>query len=72
QPILFVEIKSCTDVLVHHLAGMNKLAHDFGDCELVCFSRDTYAKELNGVMVYPWRDGIKRYFGVYMGSNLDN
>src|SRR3990167_4562004 len=65
QPILFVEIKSCTDVLVHHLAGMNKLAHDFGDCELVCFSRDTYAKELNGVMVYPWRDGIKRYFGVY-------
>jgi len=63
QPILFVEIKSSEDVQSRHLMNLKMFAQDFGECEAVCLSRDTYAKQLDGVMVYPWAEGIQRYFG---------
>lgn len=62
QEILFIEIKSSTDVQEQQLSNVKQLARDFGQCEVVCFSRDTFAKKLDGVMVYPWADGIQRYF----------
>ena len=62
QKILFIEIKSATIVEARHLLTFKMLAHDFGDCEAVCFSRDQYIKQIDNIMVYPWSIGIKKYF----------
>ncbi len=62
QKILFIEIKSANTVEARHLSTLKTLAHDFGECEAVCFSRDEYTKKIDDVMVYPWAIGIKKYF----------
>lgn len=62
KDILFIEIKSTKDVQHQHLNNLKQLARDFGKCEVACFSRDTFAKKIDGVMVYPWDKGIKHYF----------
>jgi predicted AAA+ superfamily ATPase len=62
QKILFIEIKSATTVESRHLSTLKKLAHDFGDCEAICLSRDQYIKNIDNVVVYPWAIGVKKYF----------
>ncbi len=62
QKILFIEIKSCECVEHRHLSTLKTLAHDFGECEAVCFSRDRYTKRIDDIDVYPWEIGIKKYF----------
>lgn len=59
-PVLFIEIKSSNDVQLRHLSTLKILMEDFKECEAVCFSQDPYAKKLDGIMVYPWAEGIKR------------
>lgn len=63
KPVLFIEIKSSDDVQARHLFTLKMIAKDFGACEAICLSRDPYAKKLDGVMVYPWADGIKQIIG---------
>lgn len=62
QKILFIEIKSSSNIQSQHLSNLKQLARDFGECEKVCFSQDIYVKKLDDVMVYPWAEGIKHYF----------
>lgn len=62
QDILFIEIKSSQNVQSQQLTTLKQLGNDFGSCELVCFSRDTFAKKLDGITVYPWDQGIKHFF----------
>lgn len=62
KDILFIEIKSSSDVKSQHLKTLKQLAQDFGQCEAVCFSRDLFAKKLDGIMVFPWAEGIKHFF----------
>lgn len=62
QQILFIEIKSATMVEARHLSTLKSLARDFGDCEAICLSRDQYAKQIDNVMIYPWAEGVKKYF----------
>jgi predicted AAA+ superfamily ATPase len=62
QKILFIEIKSSSLVERRHLSTLKSLATDFGDCEAVCFSRDPYLKLIDDIKVYPWAEGIKKYF----------
>ena len=61
-PLLFIEIKSSDNVQPNHLTTLKKMTHDFGACEAVCFSRDPYAKEFDGIKVWPWREGVEYYF----------
>jgi len=62
KPVLFLEIKSSEDIQARHLNNLKTLASDFGDCEAVCFSRDTYAKQIDGITIFPWREGVKHFF----------
>jgi len=62
QKILFIEIKSTTMVERRHLSTLKTLAHDFGDCEVICLSRDQYIKNIDDIRIYPWEVGIKKYF----------
>lgn len=62
EKILFIAIKSTTSVTEAQLCSFIKLAEDFGECEAVCFSRDSHAKQLTGVVVLPWQVGLNQYF----------
>lgn len=61
-PHLFIEIKSSNEVLPNSLKTLSQLAKDFKHCEAICFSQDPYVKKYGDVTVYPWQDGIKKYF----------
>jgi predicted AAA+ superfamily ATPase len=61
-PILFIEIKSSTQVKSADLLGFKKLTDDFGSCEAICLSRDAYAKQYDHIKVIPWQQGIMEYF----------
>lgn len=63
QSILFIEIKSNSNVQAEHLRSFIKLVDDFKECEAVCFSNDQYAKQIGAITVLPWNIGIKQYFG---------
>ena len=62
QKILFIEIKSATTVENRHLSTLRTLSRDFGDCEVICLSREQYVKKIDEIMIYPWAAGIKKYF----------
>ncbi len=62
QPHLFIEIKSSREVLPQSLKTLNQLANDFKECEAVCFSQDIYIKKYGNTTVYPWREGIAKFF----------
>lgn len=59
---LFVEIKSSVMVTAEGLASFIQITKDFKECEAVCFSQDSYSKKIENVTVYPWAEGIKKFF----------
>ncbi|MCX7114349.1 MAG: AAA family ATPase [Gammaproteobacteria bacterium] len=63
KPVLLIEIKSTQEVRDSDLRALQQLAKDIGPSELVCFSNDPYKKKVDQVMVYPWQEGVKYYFG---------
>lgn len=62
QEYLFIEIKSKDCVNKEDLRSLSKIAEDFVSCEAVCFSCDAVRKKMGNITVYPWQEGIKRYF----------
>lgn len=62
EPYLFIEIKSTKQVRAEDLTSLSKIAKDFGSCEAVCFSRDPVRKVIDNVTVYPWQEGLKKFF----------
>ncbi len=62
QKILLVEIKSSNNVQELDLTTLRQLAADFGECETICLSQDERPKKLGDITVYPWREGIEKYF----------
>ena len=62
KPILFIEIKSSKQVKKEDLSGFSRLVNDFGKCEAVCFSQDEYTKNFGKVKIYPWQEGLKKFF----------
>ena len=68
QATLLIEIKSTTNVQKEALGPLIKLSEDLGDCEAVCFSQDTLAKKIEHVMVYPWQQGLEKFFGQEGGA----
>jgi predicted AAA+ superfamily ATPase len=61
QKKLFIEIKSSVNVRDDQLSNLIKLADDH-DAEAACFSRDKIARKVENAIIYPWKDGISRYF----------
>ena len=61
-PLLFVEIKSSSNVQSTHLTTLKNIIDDFGECEAICLSDDPYPKKINGIKIFPWAEGVKQYF----------
>lgn len=62
QTILFIEIKSSKHVPDVQLNTLKKLAEDFKNCEAICFSNEKFARKIDDIIIYPWQEGIKKYF----------
>jgi uncharacterized protein len=61
-PLLLIEIKSSDAVSAVNLSRFQQLVNDIPNCEAVCFSNDTHTKKIANITVYPWMEGIKKYF----------
>lgn len=61
-PYLFIEIKSNKEITSQSLKSFKQLATDFQNCEAICFSQDIYIKKYDNVTIYPWKEGIKKFF----------
>jgi predicted AAA+ superfamily ATPase len=61
-PILFIEIKSSEQVSMKDLRTLREVKKGINNCEAVCLSNDKLAKNIEGIDVLPWQEGIKTYF----------
>lgn len=61
-PLLFIEIKSKDNVQDHDLKELRLLKKDLLDAEYVCFSNEQYVKNIDGIMIYPWAEGLQQFF----------
>jgi hypothetical protein len=56
-------IKSNLSVQQEDLRTLLRMADEFKDAELVCFSKDIRKKCYGKVVVWPWQEGVLHYFG---------
>ena len=62
-PLLLIEIKSSTSVDEEQLKSINAIADNLGEeVELLCLSQELVARKVGKVTIYPWQEGIKKYF----------
>ena len=62
QPLLFIEIKSSTQVQAIELNNLREIANEFNHCEAICLSNDPRPRKMDQVIIYPWQEGIKKFF----------
>jgi predicted AAA+ superfamily ATPase len=61
QKKLFIEIKSSINVQDDQLSNLIALADDH-NAEAICLSRDQLARKVGNAVIYPWKDGIDKFF----------
>jgi uncharacterized protein len=64
-PLLLIEIKSTSQVQEQQLRSLKTMETDLPDAETICLSQDVFAKSYGKVTVYPWLEGLKKYFKPY-------
>lgn len=62
KSLLFIEIKSKENVQEHDLKELRMLRRDLPNAEYVCFSNDPHKKTIEGINVYPWKEGLEYHF----------
>lgn len=62
KPLLCIEIKSATQVRAEDISAFRQISKDMPNAEAVVFSRDKYVKKIDGIMVYPWQQGLTEFF----------
>jgi uncharacterized protein len=63
KPTLLIEIKSTQQVYATDLSSLQRICHDMGNCEAICFANELRQKKIADIMIYPWKIGIKKFFG---------
>jgi uncharacterized protein len=62
QTTLLIEIKSTDNVEKRMLHALLRLQPEFPNSEAICLSNDRYAKQIDGVLVLPWQQGLSDIF----------
>jgi uncharacterized protein len=60
--LLFIEIKSKDNVSEYDLTELRTLKKDLPEAQYVCFSNELYKKSIDGILVYPWKEGLEQFF----------
>lgn len=68
KPVLFIEIKSTTEIERADISGFLRLSRDHGACEAICLSRDPYLKKIEHVTSFFWKDGLKYIFKQHLAN----
>lgn len=63
QPITLVEVKSSQNVHPEDLSRFAKLCTEFPNSRMLCLSRDPIEKDIHGVRVLPWKQGLETILG---------
>jgi predicted AAA+ superfamily ATPase len=58
-----VEIKSTEDVQERHLRHLITLKRDYPEWKALCLSRERREREVDGIRILPWQQGIKEIVG---------
>lgn len=61
QPLLLIEVKSATYVAVEKLTTLKQLAKDL-KAEAICLSKEPHLREVDGIKIHPWLEGIRQFF----------
>ena len=61
---VLIEIKSTQQVTSSMLTPLINIAKDLPKSEALCLSNDPHLKEIDGVMIYPWRLGLQHIFQI--------
>ncbi len=59
KPLTLVEVKSSQNIHPEDLSGFAKLGSDFPNAAMFCLCRDPVEKEIRGVRVMPWQQGLE-------------
>jgi predicted AAA+ superfamily ATPase len=59
KPLTLVKVKSSHNIHPEDLSGFAKLGSDFPNAAMFCLSRDPVEKEIRGVRVMPWQQGLE-------------
>jgi predicted AAA+ superfamily ATPase len=59
---LLIEIKSSNEITKEKLSNFSKLSKDFKNSASICLSNEKYIKQINDIIVYPWKEGLKEIF----------
>ena len=62
KPLLFIEIKSTTQIQETTLSNLQRICDDFPEAEMVCLSQDPYPKIYERIRALPWHQGVKELF----------
>ncbi|MDQ2994465.1 MAG: AAA family ATPase [Pseudomonadota bacterium] len=68
KPLVFITINSSKCITEKHLATLKEVTKYYWDAEAVCFSREEHIRMHNNITIYPWAEGIKKYFGDFTTS----
>jgi predicted AAA+ superfamily ATPase len=63
RPVIFVEIKSATQIREDHLKSLKIMEKDFPESLFYCLSRDPSQKAFGNIKALPWQMGIEEIFG---------
>lgn len=64
KPLLLIEIKSANTIREDQVSAMQTIAAELGKkVETVCFAQVPRALKFDRITVYPWREGILKFFG---------
>lgn len=59
KPLAIVEIKSATQIQKRHLSPLISMKKSFPKAEVFCLSQDLSAQNFDGILVYPWQEGLE-------------
>ncbi len=62
KKLLCIEIKSASSLDEISLKTLAHLTKDLGDVDAVCFCNETHTRKINSLWVYPWQEGLKKFF----------
>jgi hypothetical protein len=62
RDILLIEIKSTTQVTNVMLKNLISISRDIPNSRLLCLSNDPFIRQVENVMIYPWKIGLKEIF----------
>ena len=64
QPLLLIEIKSSNEVHADDLRNLRQISKELEPCEAICLSNEARKRKMGDIIIYPWQEGIARYFQV--------